>query len=82
MSELNADGIPVAVSLLVLKIYRQPYYRWRKSQVTELELVEAYRANAPFDAHRDDPVFGHRFPAGEGDSVGQRMCERTAGRIC
>ncbi|MBP2371769.1 hypothetical protein [Pseudonocardia parietis] len=46
MTELAADGIPVAVSLRVLKLSRQPYYRWRKQQVTEAELVEAYRANA------------------------------------
>ncbi|WP_246375130.1 IS3 family transposase [Brachybacterium aquaticum] len=82
VSELAADGIPVAVSLRVLKLSRQPYYRWRKQQVTESELVEAYRANALFDAHRDDPEFGYRFLAGEAEAAGQRMCERTAWRIC
>ncbi|WP_330446101.1 IS3 family transposase [Kocuria rhizophila] len=82
VSELAGDGIPVAVSLRVLKLSRQPYYRWRKQQVTESELVEAYRANALFDAHLDDPEFGYRFLAGEMESVGQRMCERTAWRIC
>ncbi len=82
MSELAGDGVPVAVSLRVLKLSRQPYYRWRKQQVTESELVEAYRANALFGAHRDDPEFGYRFLAGEAESVGQRMCERTAWRIC
>ena len=82
MSELAADGIPVAVSLRVLKLSRQPYYRWRKQQVTESELVEAYRANALFDAHRDDPEFGYRFLAGEAEAAGESMCERTAWRIC
>ena len=82
MSELAADGIPVAVSLRVLKLSRQPYYRWRKQQVTPSELVEAYRANALFDAHRDDPEFGYRFLAGEAEAAGQLMCERTAWRIC
>ncbi|WP_330445793.1 IS3 family transposase [Kocuria rhizophila] len=82
VSELAGDGIPVAVSLRVLKLSRQPDYRWRKQQVTESELVEAYRANALFDAHLDDPEFGYRFLAGEMESVGQRMCERTAWRIC
>ncbi|GAP79986.1 mobile element protein [Brachybacterium sp. SW0106-09] len=82
MNELAGDGIPVAVPLRVLKLSRQPYYRWRKQQVTESELVEAYRANALFDAHLDDPEFGYRFLAGEMESVGQRMCERTAWRIC
>ncbi|MFL0457483.1 IS3 family transposase [Brachybacterium paraconglomeratum] len=82
VSELAADGIPVAVSLQVLKLSRQPYYRWRKQQVTPSELVEAYRANALSDAHRDDPEFGYRFLAGEAEVAGQRMCERTAWRIC
>ena len=79
MTELAADGIPVAVSLRVLKLSRQPYYRWRKQQVTPSELVEAYRANALFDAHRDDPEFGYRFLAGEAEAAGQRKCERPRG---
>ena len=28
VSELTADGIPVAVTCRVLKLSRQPYYRW------------------------------------------------------
>ena len=82
MNELAGDGIPVAVSLRVLKLSRQPYYRWRKHQVTEAELVEAYRANALLDAHRDDPEFGYRFLAAEAAEAGEVMCERTAWRIC
>ncbi len=82
MSELAADGIPVAVSLRVLKLSRQPYYRWLATPVTEAELVEAHRANALFDAHRDDPEFGYRFLADEAREAGQSMCRRTAWRIC
>ena len=82
MSELAGDGIPVALSLRVLKFSRQPYYRWRKHQVTEAELIEAYRANALLDAYRDDPEFGYRFLIGEAAEAGQEMCERTAWRIC
>ena len=82
MSEFADDGVPVAVSLRVLKLSRQPYYRWRKQKVTESELVEAFRANALFDAHRDDPEFGYRFLAGEAEAAGESMCERTAWRIC
>lgn len=33
MRGLAIDGIPVAVSLQVLKLARQPYYRWRHQQV-------------------------------------------------
>ncbi|MFQ6485503.1 IS3 family transposase [Brachybacterium epidermidis] len=82
VSELAADGIPVAVSLRVLKLSRQPYYRWGKRQVTEAELVEAYRANALLDAHLEDPEFGYRFLVGEAAEAGEVMCERTAWKIC
>ncbi|XNZ00136.1 IS3 family transposase [Micrococcus luteus] len=82
VSELAADGIPVAVSLRVLKLSRQPYYRWRKQQVTQAELIEAYRANALLDAHVDDPEYGYRFLVGEAAEAGEVMCERTAWRIC
>ncbi|WP_260853684.1 IS3 family transposase [Kocuria palustris] len=82
VSELAADGIPVAVSLRVLKLSRQPYYRWRHQQVTKAEVVEAYRSNALLDAHLDDPEYGYRFLAGEAAEAGEQMCERTAWRIC
>lgn len=82
MKELATDGIPVAVTCRVLKLARQPYYRWLAEPVTAGELVEAYRANALFDAHRDDPEFGYRFLIDEARSGGEGMCERTAWRIC
>lgn len=82
MSELAADGIPVAVTCRVLKLARQPYYRWLAHPVTEAELIEAYRANALFDAHADDPEFGYRFLADEAAAAGEVMAERTAWRIC
>lgn len=82
MSELAADGIPVAVSLRVLKLSRQPYYRWRNQQVTQAELIEAYRANALLDAHRDDPEYGYRLLVDEAAEAGEVMCERTAWKIC
>ena len=80
--ELAADGIPVAVTCRVLKIARQPYYRWLASPVTDAELTAAYRANALFDAHRDDPEFGYRFLVDEAREAGEPMAERTAWRIC
>ena len=60
MNELAADGIPVAVTCRVLKLARQPYYRWKANPVTDAEHRAAHRANALFDAHRDDPEFGYR----------------------
>lgn len=41
--------------------------------------VAAYRANALFDAHREDPEFGYRF-LDEARDAGQPMAERTAWR--
>ncbi|WP_009885299.1 hypothetical protein [Brevibacterium aurantiacum] len=82
MRELAVDGIPVAVSCRVLKLSRQPYYRWLAAPVPEAEVAEAYRANALFDAHRDDPEFGYRYLADEAESAGQPMAVRTAWRLC
>ena len=80
--ELAVDGIPVTVTCRVLKIARQPYYRWLQRPVTDAELEEAYRANALFDAHRDDPEFGYRVLVDEAREDGEPMAERTAWRIC
>ncbi|QYM75595.1 IS3 family transposase [Leucobacter luti] len=80
--ELTNDGIPVQVSCRVLKLSRQPYYRWLRSPVTGRELMQAYRANALYDAHIEDPEFGYRFLADEAKSSGEPMCDRTAWRLC
>ena len=82
MNELAGDGIPVAVTCRVLKLARQPYYRWLADPVTPAELERAHRANALFDAHRDDPEFGYRYLAEEAHDAGQVMSARTAWRIC
>lgn len=82
MRELAADKIPVAVACRVRGLARQHCYRWLRRPVTEAEITEAHRANALFDAHRDDPEFGYRFLAGEAETAGERMSERTAWRIC
>ena len=80
--QLAVDGVPVAVTCRVLKIARQPYYRWLKCPVTDAELDEAYLANAIFDAHRDDPEFGYRFLADEVRAGGHGACDRTVWRHC
>ncbi|AJR29894.1 transposase [Mycolicibacterium fortuitum subsp. fortuitum DSM 46621 = ATCC 6841 = JCM 6387] len=50
--------------------------------ITDAELVEAYRANALFDAHNDDPEVGYRYLVEEAREAGESMAERTAWRIC
>ncbi|MFD0225391.1 IS3 family transposase [Streptomyces hirsutus] len=74
--------VPVAVTCRVLGLARRPYYRWLDRPVADAEMAEAYRANALFDAHRDDPEFGHRFLLDEARAAGEPMAERTAWRIC
>lgn len=81
MTELAADWIPVAVTCRVLKLSRQPYYRWLAAPITPSEVVAAYRANALFDAHKDDPEFGNRLLADEAGDAGEAMADRTAWRI-
>ena len=78
MTELASDGIPVTVTCRVLKLSRQPYYRWLKQPVSNAERVQAYRANALFDAHRDDPEFGHRLLADEAREHGEPMADRKS----
>ena len=80
--ELAVDGIPVTVTCRVLKITRAPYYRWLARPVTNAELDWAYRANALFDAHRDDPEFGYRYLLDEARAAGEAMSDRTAWALC
>ncbi|MFJ9683997.1 hypothetical protein ACIRP2_39300 [Streptomyces sp. NPDC101194] len=82
MKELAGDGVPVTVTCRVLRLTRQPYYRWLERPVTEAEFERASRANALFDAHREDPEFGYRFLADEARKAGSGMADRTAWRIC
>jgi len=82
VSELAVDGIPVTVTCRVLKLARQPYYRWLAHPVGDRELEQAYVANAVFDAHRDDPEFGYRLLADEVRAAGHTRCDRTVWRIC
>ncbi len=82
VKELAADGIPVTVTCRVLKLARQPYYRWLAHPISDSELAEAYLANALFDAHHDDPEFGYRLLADEARAAGHTGCDRTVWRIC
>ena len=80
--ELAGDGIPVTVTCRVLKLARQPYYRWLADPISDRELTDAYLANALFDAHRDDPEFGYRYLAGEARDAGHHACDRTMWWVC
>lgn len=81
MKELAGDGMPVTVTCRVLKLARQPCCRWLDRPVGGTVLDHAYRANALFGAHREDPEFGCRFLADEVRSTGATMADRTAWRL-
>jgi putative transposase len=82
MRELAGDGVPVAVTCRVLKLARQPYYRWLADPVTDREWHQAHLANALFDAHRDDPELGYRLLGDEARDAGLEACDRTMWRLC
>ncbi len=80
--ELAVDGIPVTATRRVLKLARQPYYRWLASPVGCRDLDRAYLANAVFDAHADDPEYGYRLLADEARQAGEEGCDRAVWGIC
>lgn len=80
--ELADDGVPVTVTCRVLKIARQPFYRWLAAPITEREWTTAYLVNALVDAHRDDPEFGYRLIADEVRDAGISVSNRTVWKHC
>lgn len=78
VSELAGDGIPVTVSCRVLKLARQPYYRWKRDPVGAAVWVRAHRTHALVVAHRADATLGYRQLANVARRRGQRMSRRTA----
>jgi putative transposase len=84
--ELAAAGapvrVPVAVTCRVLKIAKQPFYRWLKNPISTRDWDDAQLTNAAIDIHRDDPVFGYRFIADELEDLGFVASERRVWRLC
>ena len=74
--------VPVAVTCRVLKIARQPYYRWLAEPVSDRAWAEARLVNALIDAHTNDPEFGHRFLADEVRDAGFTVSDRTVWKRC
>ncbi|MFP5310834.1 MAG: IS3 family transposase [Actinomycetes bacterium] len=82
VTDLAADGVPVAVTCRVLGFSKQGYYRWRASPVTERDWVDAHLVNAALDIHTDDPAFGYRFIADELPGKGITAGENRVQRLC
>lgn len=60
VKELATDGIPVVVSVRMLKLARQPYCRWLENPLTRTDLDQAYRANTLHAAHQNEKALAHR----------------------
>lgn len=84
--ELAATGapirVPVAVTCRVLKIAKQPYYRWLKAPVTNRDWEQAQLINAAKDLHAEDPQFGYRLIADDLADLGFQSSERRVWRLC
>lgn len=82
VTDLAADGVPVAVTCRVLGFSKQGYYRWKACPVTERVWVDAHLVNAALDIHADDPAFGYRFIADELPEKGITAGENRVQRLC
>ena len=84
--ELAAIGapirVPVAVTCRVLKIAKQPFYRWLKDPVSTRDWEDAQLTNAAIDAHAEAPTFGYRLIADELADLGFEASERRVWRLC
>ncbi|ACL42457.1 Integrase catalytic region (plasmid) [Pseudarthrobacter chlorophenolicus A6] len=82
VTDLAADGVPVAVTCRVLGFSKQGYYRWKANPVTERDWIDAHLVNAALDIHSDDPAFGYRFIADELPEKGITAGENRVQRLC
>jgi len=82
VTDLAADGVPVAVTCRVLKFSKQGYYPWRARPVTARDWEDAHLVNAALDIHADDPAFGYRFIADELPEKGIMAGENRVQRLC
>jgi hypothetical protein len=66
----------------VLKIAKQPFYRWVADPVSDRDWDDAQLFNAAVDAHEEAPTFGYRLIADELSDLGFEASERRVWRLC
>lgn len=82
VTDLAADGIPVAVTCRVLGFSTQGYYAWKRNPISDRDWRRAHLINAALDVHADDPEFGYRFIADELQDAGLEVCRNTVHALC
>ena len=82
VTDLAAEGYPVAVTCRVLRFSKQTYYRWLSNPVSQRDWDDAHVINACIDAHHDNPTFGYRFIKDELETVGIMASENRVNRLC
>ncbi|CAH0238401.1 hypothetical protein SRABI26_02833 [Arthrobacter sp. Bi26] len=82
VTDLAADGVPVAVTCRVLEFNKQGFDPWRASPVTDRDWADAHLVNAALGIHADDPAFGYRFIADELPEKGVTAGENRVQRLC
>ena len=82
VTDLAADGVPVAVTCRVLKFCKQAYYRWLLAPVSDRDWADAHLINHAVDIHRGDATLGYRFIKDELEERGVFASENRVNRLC
>ena len=82
VTDLAADGVPVAVTCRVLNFAKQAYYRWLRKPWSDRDFDDAVLINHAVDIHHDDPAFGYRFIKDELEMRGVMASENRVNRLC
>jgi putative transposase len=82
VTDLAAEGFPVAVTCRVLGFSKQAYYQWLKHPVSRRDWDDAHALNAALEAHRNDPTFGYRLVRDELEHARIFASRNRVHRLC
>jgi putative transposase len=60
LREMAAGHVPIAVTCRGLGFFKQTFFNWRNSPVSQWDWDNAHCANSAFDIHLGDTTFGYR----------------------